>query len=222
MFKSKTRPVVIPQSEHAKLSGVVAFHWGNDDFDKPAIDFDSFIEGVSFHDWAYGAIDNFQIGNLDFDKWINLIEKGSELKFDNPVTDIVAKLHLKRLIDYDEFEGKENIVGKINSRINEILPKIGYTLDQFLWADRITAFFFFLAFSFSFEIETEKKVKVYRRINNVEETELIMFFSSRGEVKVDPWPFSVNEIKGFIYAYDSEGYPDVFKPTLKKYFIRKI
>ena len=34
MFRSKARPIVIPQYEHGRLAGTLAQHWGNDHFDR--------------------------------------------------------------------------------------------------------------------------------------------------------------------------------------------
>jgi hypothetical protein len=51
MFKSKVRPIAIPQYEHGRLTGTLAAMWGNDDIDRPVIDFASFVRGVALHDW---------------------------------------------------------------------------------------------------------------------------------------------------------------------------
>ncbi len=59
MFKSKQRPLAIPQSEHQKLAGTLALIWGNDDFERPVVPFKSFLAGVGLHDRAYGPLDTF-------------------------------------------------------------------------------------------------------------------------------------------------------------------
>ena len=50
MFKSRTREIVFTQYEHGRLAGTVARAWGNDTFDRPALDFDAqffgFVAGV--------------------------------------------------------------------------------------------------------------------------------------------------------------------------------
>lgn len=53
MFKSKVRPVDVPNYEHSRLAGIFASYWGNQDFDKPVLDNAAFVEGVALHDWHY-------------------------------------------------------------------------------------------------------------------------------------------------------------------------
>ena len=53
MFKSKLRPITIPQAEHGKLAGTLALLWGNAQIERPAIDFASFVMGVGLHDRGY-------------------------------------------------------------------------------------------------------------------------------------------------------------------------
>jgi hypothetical protein len=50
MFKSKQRPIAIPQWEHQKLAGTLALLWGNADFERPLVAFESFLVGVGLHD----------------------------------------------------------------------------------------------------------------------------------------------------------------------------
>ena len=80
MFKSKTRAVVITQAELAKLSGILAYNWGNEEFDKPALDFNSFVEGVTFHDIAYCENDNYPISAMSREQWVELTLKGANYR----------------------------------------------------------------------------------------------------------------------------------------------
>ena len=98
MFKSKVRPIVISQYEHGRLAGTLAAMWGNDDFDKPVIDFTSFVWGVTLHDWHYGVVDNVPIGEANEADWLAMVRKGVDHWFDDPITDIVTKLHMRRLL----------------------------------------------------------------------------------------------------------------------------
>jgi Protein of unknown function (DUF3891) len=76
MFKSKQRPVVIPQWEHQKLAGTLALLWGNTDFERPSVPFESFLVGVGLHDRAYGPVDNLPIGGLPEEQWLTLTRHG--------------------------------------------------------------------------------------------------------------------------------------------------
>ena len=75
MFRSKRRDVVIPQSEHSRMTGMLAYHWGNDDFDKPP-HFDSFVLGASLHDRGYGEYDNDPIGGVPAERWLAIQQRG--------------------------------------------------------------------------------------------------------------------------------------------------
>jgi hypothetical protein len=41
-----------------------------------------------------------------------------------------------------------------------------------------------------------------------------------GEIRLDPWPLAVPELRGFILGYDLIGYPDNPQPLLLPYTIR--
>ncbi len=141
------RDIVISQAEHAKFSGVLASNWGNSKFDKPAFDFNSFVEGVKYHDIGYGENDNSPLGELTLEQWADLTLKGTEIRFDNPVVDIVTKLHLKRLLDKDDMF-REEILRNIENRIKESLRATKFSIKDFIWADRITDFCDWVSFNF--------------------------------------------------------------------------
>jgi hypothetical protein len=66
------RPIAIPQWEHQKLAGTLAVLWGNADFVRPSVPFDSFVMGIGLHDRAYGPLDNLPIGELPEEEWLAL------------------------------------------------------------------------------------------------------------------------------------------------------
>jgi hypothetical protein len=221
LFKSKTRDIVIPQAEHAKLSGILAYNWGNEEFDKPAFDFNSFVEGVKYHDIGYGEYDSSPLGELTLEQWANLTLKGTEIRFDNPVVDIVTKLHLKRLLGDDRVKKRKEILKNIEQSIADSLLRKNNSLEEFLWADKITNFCDWVSFNFCFEKDFEGGVEVFSRQNSSSKTELKFHTNPAGEIIVNPWPFSVESITGFITAYNEKGYPKILKPNLKKYHIKK-
>ena len=42
-----------------------------------------------------------------------------------------------------------------------------------------------------------------------------------GVINVDPWPFSVDEHKGYLVAYQMEGYPERLDPVILPYKLKK-
>ena len=164
MFRSRIRPVNVPQYEHGRLSGILASFWGNKEFDKPAIDFPAFVQGVTLHDWHFGPIDNLPILEADEADWLKIVHKGVEQWFADPVTDIVAKLHLKRLLSSRDTPEVNRLVHQIDTRIAERMLQTSFTPEQFEWADRITAFCDFLALNFSFEQPAQKTLQLFPKI----------------------------------------------------------
>ena len=90
--------MIIPQYEHGRLAGTLASLWGNENFDKPKMDFDAFVKGVTLHDWHYGRVDNVEIGQASDAKWLSMVQRGVALSFDDPITEIVVKKHIARLL----------------------------------------------------------------------------------------------------------------------------
>lgn len=220
MFKSKIRPVIVPQYEHERLAGALAAAWGNADFDRPAFDFDAFIQGVALHDWHYGVIDQLSIGDSDEAAWLQIVRKGVAHRFENPITDIVAKLHIRRLLSHNDSQEASELIQQIDERIASEVPQTGYSRAQFEWADAITRCCDSLAFDFSFEKPLTDRVKVFARVGSTEETILTYEVLPGGEVHVDPWPFAVDSLFGILVSYQQAGYPERLVPEVIAYRVR--
>ena len=217
MFKSKIRPINVPQYEHGRLAGICASHWGNKDFDKPAIHFPSFVQGVTLHDWHFGPIDNLPILEADEADWLIIVRKGIDLWFADPITDIVSKLHLKRLLSSRNTPEVQRLVTQIDHRIAERLPQTGFSADQFAWADKITAFCDFLALDFSFEKPVSRTFSLYSQVDSSQETAVTYVIKPDGEILVDPWPFNLPSFSGLIIGHERTGYPESLIPHIIPY-----
>jgi hypothetical protein len=214
MFRSKVRAIVIPQYEHGRLAGTFALFWGNKEFEKPVIDFSSFVTGVALHDWHYGVIDNLAIGEAAEADWEEIVRKGGLHWFDDPITDIVAKFHLRRLLRGHDSPKTDEMMSLINGRITERLSQTDFSFAQFVWADKITAFCDQLAFDFCFEETVSGLQAVFSNVNAEQETILTYEIRSGGQIVVDPWPFSVEKFDGIITGYHEKGYPEVLTPEI--------
>ncbi len=214
MFKSKVRAINVPQYEHGRLAGVFAYLWGNEAFDRPALDFASFVQGVALHDWHYSPIDDLPIGEAGEAEWLTLFSKGAAYWFTDPVTDIVAKLHLKRLVSRSDSAEMERLASLVEARIVERLPETGFSREQFEWADRITRFCDDLAFHFSFELPVVKTTTLYSRVGSRKETAVTYEIRANGEISIKPWPFSPPSFAGIIMGYERAGYPEKLLPQV--------
>jgi len=213
MFKSKQRDIVITQFEHGRLAGILAAHWGNEPFARPAIDFDSFVKGVTFHDRGYGLIDNAPIDGVPVEEWLAIQQTGLNQQYDDAVADIVALLHIRRLLNLDPTPERQALMALADERVEARLLEVPYTRAQFVAADRITRFCDDLAFHFSFE----NLCTVTHEAQQHDDDEPLVITSqvkSGGVIRVDPWPFDVPSLSGFVIAYEEAGYPDRLEPLL--------
>jgi hypothetical protein len=214
MFRSKARPIVIPQYEHGRLAGILAQQWGNDNFDRPSMNFASFVEGVALHDWHYGFGDNLPIDGADEDAWLAMTRRGLALRLPDPISDIVAKLHLRRLCSYNPTAERVALMAEFDEVVQVRLPETGHSRVEFEWADKITRFCDNVAFHFSFEVERELSANVGMRVNDKRGTAVTYHIQPHGQIIIDPWPFAVPTISGMILGYQAEGYPDVLLPVV--------
>lgn len=217
MFKSKVRPVNVPHYEHSRLAGIFASFWGNHDFERPFIENAAFVHGVALHDWHYTPIDNLPLGEASEAEWLEIVRKGVEHWYTDPTTDIVTKLHIKRLLSNATSPEAERLTQQVERRIKKQLPQTGFTLGQFEWADKITAFCDFLAFDFSFEEPVRKTRSVYNRVNSKETKPITYWVKPEGEITIEPWPFSTSSFSGMIIGYEREGYPERLQPIIMPY-----
>jgi hypothetical protein len=214
MFRSKARPIVIPQYEHGRLAGTIAQHWGNDQFDRPSLNFASFVQGVALHDWHYGFGDNSPIIEAAEAEWLAMTQRGLEMRLPDRIADIVAKLHLRRLLSYDNSPQRRAMMAQIDGYVQARLPQSGHTRAEFDWADKITHLCDNVAFHFSFEVETEQVSWVCARVLDWQETAITYHIGASGHILMEPWPFNAPPIAGILLGYQAEGYPDELNPVV--------
>jgi hypothetical protein len=220
MFESKVRPIVIPQAEHGKLAGTLAFLWGNGRFDQPAINFSSFITGVGLHDRGYGFQDAAAIGGISETAWLQITRKGFYMAFADPAAELIVKLHLQRLVSYGQAAPRQALFVEMEAAIQQHIEHHQLAEAQFLRIDRITNFCDSVAFDFCFEKPTTGTVKIFPKNSNDEELPL-HYSISTGEIIIDPWPFSVESYTGYVVGYQQQDYPIVIEPLLVPYRIRQ-
>jgi hypothetical protein len=220
MFKSRVRDIIFPQYEHGRLAGTIARVWGNDDFDRPALDFDAFVAGVTLHDWGYGVIDNLPIGAAPEDEWLEVIRSNVEKRYAHPTTDIIVKLHLRRLLSMHSSAEREALIAEVDERINGRLDEGEVPLAIYQRADKITQFCDMLSFSFCFEELGQRTYEVFQQQGAAETLDITFEIRPGGEIIVDPWPFSIPIISGVTYAFESAGYSGTLNPLVVPYYIQ--
>src|SRR6478672_7786574 len=114
MFRSKRRPLVFTQADHARFAATIALNWR----EHPLVPFDSFVRGVADHDRGYGEHDDAEIGVVDNARWIEIQRAGFHPRGEDAVVDLVAALHIRRLLSPPE-DGLETAA---LAEVDEILP----------------------------------------------------------------------------------------------------
>lgn len=211
MFKSKLRPIAIPQSEHGKLAGTLALLWGNATFARPPIAFTSFVLGVGLHDRAYGELDNLPILETPELQWLELARRGFAMTWTDAAADAIAKHHIQRLVAYGHAPFRQTAAAEMAQGISTYLAWHGLDPQTFARIDRITRLCDDIAFAFCFEAPAEGAVRVYPSWERDDEIE-IRFRVAEGVITVDPWPFGVSRHTGYLLGYQLRGYPDTLEP----------
>ena len=216
MFQSKKRELIVPQSEHLRLVGAIALHWGNAQFDKPAIDFNAFVAGVALHDWGHGFFDKNEIGQMSDDARLQSMTRLANVTLNDVVAETVMQHHVLRLTG--EMALYDGIRPKLQAKIADNIRKSGHTQADYLWVDRITNLADMVSYDFSFEHSAENTLPIAYKVGD-EATTPITYFIEGSDIVLDPWPLSVTSLRGYVLAYQTERYPDVLVPTVRQYHI---
>ena len=219
MFRSKTRNIIVPQSEHAKLAGLVALLWGNDDFDCPDFDFESFVAGVALHDEGHGYFDMDDIGGMEPHVELESMRRLVNYRLDDPTIDTVANFHILRLLHLDE--GRSHLVAECEAQIAEGIEKTGISRDSYIWANRITWLCDIISFNFCFGEPVKFSLEVCPRQGRDDTIMVNCEIDGEGNITIDPWPLRVDSYEGYILGYEAAGYPDELKPILMYYKLSK-
>ncbi len=213
MFKSKRRPITIPQAEHGKLAGTLAWLWGNAQFDLPNVSRASFVAGIGLHDRGYGPLDNAAIGETSDDKWFQITRNGFYMPCSDPAADLITKFHLRRLVSWGDSAGHKAMLIEMEAVIEAQFEQNGFDREEFERIDRLTRLCDSLSFDFCFEAPAEGEVRVFPK-NGAGEELLVRYSVRDGDIRVDPWPFSVDAYSGYLVGYRLENFPAVLDAVI--------
>ena len=220
MFKSKSRPIAIPQSEHLRLVGALAMLWGNHDFDSPPVARNSMLAGMALHDRGYGLLDNSAIGEMREEEWQGIARRSFSTPTSDLVADTIIKYHIRRLTRYSNTEERKAMVNEFSQAIDEQLHAHNLSKEVFDRMDRITELTDNISFTFCFDVPASGEVAVFPR--NGEDSEVsIRYNIEDGLIHVEPWPFSVDLYMGYIFAYPLDGYPELLDPFILPYRLER-
>lgn len=214
MFKSCFRERILPQFEHSRLAGMLAWHWGNERFARLAIDFNDFAEGVTLHDWHYGLLDNHPLGATEHAEWLAIARRGVAIDYPKDTVDIVAKQHLRRLIGTPTDTDTRALIEQLDAKIAQRMQRSPWPAAAFARADRLTRFCDAVAFNFGFEHLGWHHGSVYPEPNDDSEVEIAYEITAKAGIHFEPWPFSRPEFGMPLTAFASAGYSDRLEPIV--------
>lgn len=204
MFIQPSTGFIIPQTEHLKLAGEIASHWGNESFHKPTIDHEAFVHGVTYHDRAFGTMDALSITGMTPEARHTILTQLVAQDLGNPVSNIVALMHVLRLIGVDP--KRTELKNQCLNRIDREIEKTPYLHHDFAWADPITELCDNISFDLCLEEPTPAVGHVYQLRNDKEQTP-ITYTIRAAIITLDPWPLDVALVEGWLIGYEQVGYP---------------
>jgi hypothetical protein len=190
MFRSRRRDIVFPQSEHARLAGILAWAAGED----PRV-----VAGVLWHDRGYPALDTDGIGEMTPERWAALMRAGFEPETADPVVDHLARMHIHRLTR----SAAPQVAAELEPALPASLARTGLTAEEAVAADAVTALYDMVAFDFCLEEPGSGSV-----------SGVAYEIDGRGGITLDPWPLVPAELDGFIVGFLAEGYPELPAPVV--------
>lgn len=198
MFRSRRRPVVFPQAEHARFAAAIALAWR----DRPPLPFESFVRGVADHDRGYGEHDTDEIGAVTEDRWLEIQRGGFEPRGEDAVVDLVVALHIRRLI------GQGPAFEEVDALLPTLLETARVTRDQADASDLVTNVCDVISFEFCFEAPSEREIHGHG-----------LTLDGNGGVTVDPWPLEVPRLVGLVTGFEADGYPERLVPVVTPFAI---
>lgn len=220
MFRSKAQPLIFPQSEHLRLVGAIALHWGNDQFDRPELPFDSFAMGVALHDWGHGFFDTNEIGAMDNETRVRSMGNLAHAHLPDPIAETIMQFHALRLMGTEPLYDELRPI--LDKRIEANLERMGIARAPFEWADRITNLVDMISFDFCFGEPIRSGEPVFATLADQEQTEVTYEIDPNGRITLDPWPLSVASLSGYILGYQADQYPEKQMPTMIRYEIGSV
>lgn len=218
MFKSRSRPIVIPQSEHLRLVGALAMLWGNEDFDSPPVERNSMVAGMGLHDRGYGTLDHSAIGEMSEEEWQHIARRSFSMFGSDLTADTIIKYHIRRLATYSDTDQRKALTSEFSQVIDDQLKSHALSKEVFDRMDRITELTDNISFTFCFDVPDSGEVSIFPKNDSATEI-AVRYQIANGTIQVEPWPFSVTRYDGYILAYPLDGYPERLDPFILPYHL---
>ena len=205
MFRSKRRPLVFTQADHARFAATIALNWR----ERPPLPFDSFVRGVADHDRGYGEHDDAEIGMVDNARWVEIQRAGFHPRGEDPIVDLVVALHIRRLLSPPDDDLEAAALAELDELLPTLVASAGVAREAAEAADAVTNVCDRIAFALPFEEPASGEVRgiSYR-------------LDGQGTVTLDPWPLGVPSLRELVPAFAADGYPERPVPFVVPFELR--
>ncbi|MHC4975059.1 MAG: DUF3891 family protein [Planctomycetota bacterium] len=230
MFRLSSTGVVVSQQEHSRISGELASRWGNEWFDRPDLDLEAFVAGVTLHDWHYGVQDTLPLDAAhasrrdedDWEDWVAIHTNAESLRMNNPVVETIAKMHVRRLLDDVDREDAERMRTVLDGQLDDLIAQTGISRERFEWGDRVTCACDLLAFFLFREDHLSGTFDAPTRVGTDESVEMRYEISLGREIRVDPWPFERDAFEVRYIGHASDTYPSTLHPIPMRVLVDRL
>lgn len=159
------------------------------------------------HDRGFGNFDDHPICATTKKERKQILEKGIKSASGDTTADIVALMHIRRLISIFEKE-MASLAVLCDKELEKRLDKAGNSRAEFAFADAITNFCDDIAFDFSEGKDAEGEQLVFASHEDDEAIRVrYRINAASGAISLAPWPLVVPYYQGFILGYQKTGYP---------------
>jgi hypothetical protein len=209
VFRSRRRPVVFPQHEHALLASLIAAAW-NDDFGPLRLPRVPFVRGVALHDRGYDEHDADEIGRVSRDRWLAIQERGFAPTGEDAIVDLVVAMHVHRLVAPGEDDAGRQVLRGMDDAILDLARTAGVSVEDASVADRITNLCDRISFDACLEEPSSGGIEV---LSAGGAPVCVRYrLDGRERIQLHPWPLDTMLVTGTIRGYAAEGYPEVLEP----------
>ena len=202
MFRSRRRPVVFPQAEHARVAGELALVYGNERVPPPPLPRGPFVTGVALHDRGYGQLDADGIGEVPAERWVAIQRASFTPRGQDAVVDLVIALHVRRLLDLSPDPRAAAAAAELDATLPGLREAAGVSAVTAAEADLVTNLCDRVAFDLCVEEPASGEVGGIRYA-----------VDGSGGVTLDPWPLGVPRLDALLVGFEADGYPARLEPV---------
>ena len=180
------------------------------------------IAGMALHDRGYGLLDNSAIGDMSDEEWLAIARRSFSMFSSDIVADTIIKYHVKRLASYSNTDERKSLTAEFSGAIDKQLksPNLSLSKQVFDRMDRITELTDTISFAFCFDVPDSGDVSIFPR-NGANAEVSVQYQVESGVIHVTPWPFSIDQYEGYIFAYPLNGYPERHDPFILPYRVER-